>query len=539
MTAAVAAAVMFYFGATLPAPPVSLDGPGPALQAAGAYHVHSARSADASGSVEEIAAAAARAGLRFVILTDHGDGTRPPDPPTYRSGVLLIDAVELSTGSGHVVALGLSGPAAYPLAGQARDVVNDIHRLGGAAVLAHPDSPRSDIRWRGANAPFDGIEWLNADSEWRDESAGRLVGVAARSLIRPAASIASLFNRPARTLSRWDAAAAQRSVFGLAALDVHARIGRVLEQPSHFAMFQTVSQVVLLDEPLSGDAAAASRQVLAALTEGRSFSLVRAAAEPADFEFRAERGDVVVPMGGRLPPAGDPVRFYARIANAPGVRLVLQHNGRPVAAGHGTLDHASAAAGVYRVEAMFPGAAVPWLMSNPIVVGSIASAPDFPADDVTELLEVPLEPAQWTIERDAGSAGQFEVAGESLRFDFRLGGGAPQGQYAALVNAVRREGGISRIQFVAHASTPMRVSVQVKLPGGPEGERWRQSAFIDMTSRLVSLRLAEFEPADAPTTRRPNAASLQSLLFVVDTVNTKPGTAGTLWISDVRLGLAK
>src|SRR4029079_13065624 len=46
--------------------------------AAGAYHVHSTRS-DGNGDVATIAAAAARAGLKFVIITDHGDGTRSLD----------------------------------------------------------------------------------------------------------------------------------------------------------------------------------------------------------------------------------------------------------------------------------------------------------------------------------------------------------------------------------------------------------------------------------------------------------------------------
>jgi hypothetical protein len=55
--------------------------------AKGAYHIHSARS-DGTGTIDEIAAAAARAGLQFVILTDHGDGTRAPEPPSYRSSVL-------------------------------------------------------------------------------------------------------------------------------------------------------------------------------------------------------------------------------------------------------------------------------------------------------------------------------------------------------------------------------------------------------------------------------------------------------------------
>ena len=57
---------------------------------AGAFHVHTNRS-DGSGSIDDIARAAARAGLQFVILTDHGNGTRAPEPSAYRSGVLMVD----------------------------------------------------------------------------------------------------------------------------------------------------------------------------------------------------------------------------------------------------------------------------------------------------------------------------------------------------------------------------------------------------------------------------------------------------------------
>ena len=549
LTAAVAAAVMFYFGATLPPPPMALDGPSPPLQAAGAYHIHTSRS-DGTGSVDEIAAAAARAGLRFVIVTDHGDGTRAPDAPAYRHGVLCVDAVEISTDSGHVVALGLTGPAPYPLAGRARDVIDDIHRLGGVAVVAHPDSPKEENRWRGQNVPFDGIEWLNADSEWRDDSPGRLAGVAVRSLIRPAGAIASLFDRPARTFQRWDAAAAVRPVFGLAAVDVHARIGwgdqgdtpgrTVLERPSYLAMFRTLAQVAMLERPLSGDATADSRAVLTALTSGRSFSIVRALAEPAALEFHATRQDGTTNPGERLPPADDATRFRARLPNAPGARLVLMHNGQPVAAGHGAIEHSTMAPGVYRVEAMFPGAAVPWLVSNPIVLGDTARMVPPPGgdDDLAGALEVPLDPAQWTLEREPTSDARFAMVDEALQFDYRLAAGAPRGQYAALVNAVRREASVNGVQFTARASAPMRLSVQVRLPGGRDGQRWRHSVFVDTTPRPIAVRLADFEPADVATSRRPNAAPLHSLLFVVDTVNTKPGTAGTLWISEVRLGLS-
>ena len=104
-----------------------------------------------------------------MILTDHGDGTRAPEPPAYRSGVLTIDGVELNTTGGHYAAIGL--PASpYPLAGTPADVIEDVHRLGGFGIAAHPDRRGASLRWQEWDAPIDGLEWINADSEWRDEA---------------------------------------------------------------------------------------------------------------------------------------------------------------------------------------------------------------------------------------------------------------------------------------------------------------------------------------------------------------------------------
>src|SRR6185295_6123121 len=117
MTAAFVAAVAVLIGVTLPPRRLALS-PTPDATIPGAFHVHTNRSDGLSGP-DEIAAAASRVGLKFVVFTDHGDGTRRPDPPTYRSGVLCIDAVEISTTAGHYIALGM--PAApYPLGGEPR-----------------------------------------------------------------------------------------------------------------------------------------------------------------------------------------------------------------------------------------------------------------------------------------------------------------------------------------------------------------------------------------------------------------------------------
>src|SRR4051794_27107776 len=135
----------------------------------GAIHIHSTRS-DGRGTLDEIAHAASAAGLKFIVITDHGDGTRAPDVPVYREGVLCLDAVEISTAGGHYIAIGIP-KAPYPLAGQARDVVDDVARLGGFGIAAHPDSPKSELSWREWSAPFNGMEFANPDTSWRKQIA--------------------------------------------------------------------------------------------------------------------------------------------------------------------------------------------------------------------------------------------------------------------------------------------------------------------------------------------------------------------------------
>ena len=111
------------------------------------------RVSDGTGSIDDIAAAAARAGLQFVILTDHGDGTRVPGPPSYRSGVLCIEAVEVNTTGGHLVALGARPVTLSRWRARREAVLEDVHRLGGMGIAAHPESPRESLRWRDGTCP--------------------------------------------------------------------------------------------------------------------------------------------------------------------------------------------------------------------------------------------------------------------------------------------------------------------------------------------------------------------------------------------------
>ena len=204
----------------LPPKPQRLDAPaGSGIR--GAIHIHTKRS-DGSGTPEQVAAAAARAGLQFIVLTDHGDGTRTPSRPAYYSGVLVVDALEISSDDGHVVALGLP-KMPYPLAGEVRDIVDDIARMGAMSIAAHPGSPKPKLRWTEWTSAFSGLEWLNGDSEWRDEG----WSVARALLTYPfgaVPSLATMLDRPDVILRRWDALTARRRVVALAGTDAHARL---------------------------------------------------------------------------------------------------------------------------------------------------------------------------------------------------------------------------------------------------------------------------------------------------------------------------
>lgn len=556
LTAAIVAAVLVWALATLP--PAALhpsSGSGSARHVPGAYHVHTSRS-DGSGSVDDVAAAAARAGLRFVILTDHGDATRTPEPPAYRHGVLCIDAVEISSADGHIVAINLAGAAPYPLAGETRDVLEDIHRMGGWGIAAHPDSPKPELRWRdrGArdSANIDGIEWFNADSASRAHSPGTLAAAAAHAIFRAPESIAGLFETPVQSLARWDNAQSRSAPFGIAALDAHARLGGdasggvlgrlSLAFPGYETMFRTVTQTVVLDQPLINDATTDSAAILAAIGAGRSYSVVRAFLDAPDAleEFSATRlgsgpGTVVeaarAEFGGSIEPTAS-VALHAALRPGVSARLSIIGNGREVASGMGTVDLSPAPPGAYRVEARLSGRGMPWIVSNAIRVAAVRPTqptPGVPGGGAAEA-GVPIPAGSWVIEKDAFSTGAVEPIENAVRVRYRLGAGTPAGQFVAAASSASGNTPVEQVAFTASSARPMRISVQVRVGNG---QRWARSIYIDRTPRTFRLPLSDFRAVDRGSLMQPIAARVQSVLIVIDTLNTNPGADGEVLLQSV------
>lgn len=538
---------------TLPPPPAGLRPP-----ARGVIHVHTRRS-DGTGTVDDVAAAAARAGLQFVILTDHGDATRPPEPPSYRSGVLCIDAVEISTEGGHVVALGLP-PAPYPLAGEPRDVIADIARLGGFSIAAHPVSARAESRWSDWTAPFDGLEWLNGDSEWRDEPLWRLARVVFAYPFRKVETLGLLLDRSDALMERWDALTRRRRVVAVAAADAHARIGLpsgrdpydnrlAVPVPGYEPLFRTFS-IALPHVTLGANAEESAAAVLAEIRAGRVYSVVDAIAGPAAFAFSAASGSVRALAGEPLTIDG-PVRLRVDVQAPPDVQISLLRDGTRVldAAAPSLVYDAEPSAAVYRVEVRWPGVPgeppVPWIVSNPIYVGQPEAEPaPAPRPPPTAATPIYMDgPATgWSLERSASSQAAFDVVnavgGTQLMLRYALSGSAATSPFAALSGpAGPAIAGADRLTFRAQADRPMRLSVQLRAPGpGGAAERWHRSVFVDTTPREISVYFDELTPRSRTSAERPVLANVESVLFVVDTVNTPIGASGQVLLDDIRYG---
>ncbi len=493
---------------------------------AGAYHVHSKRS-DGSGDRTAIAAAAARAGLKFVILTDHGDGTRTPDPPAYNNGVLCLDAVEISTDDGHYVALNLP-QAPYPLGGAAAAVVEDVARLGGFGIAAHPDSSKAALRWSADDLPVDGIEWLNADSEWRDESRLALTRAALGYLVRPAETLARLLDRPV-TLARWDRWSASRPIVALAAADAHGGIrGRSEEAnggvygrlgiPSYEASFRTFSNRVVLDRPLTGDARADAGSIYAAIRAGHVFSVIDAVASPGLLNIERDRTAVV-----------------ARALAPAGAELVMFHEGSEVArtSAPELRWESGGASGPYRAEVRLPRAPgeppVPWLVSNEIFT-TVASPK--PAIGFEVAWAGALEPPMpWRVEKDSASSETLQPTTSGVMALYHLASVSfPASPYVALATDIR-DRAFTAVEAALTSDRPMRISVQVR--AGDKG-RWGSSVYVDSADRLFRIPLAAMRSLDGDVPLPPSAA-LTSVLLVVDLTNASPGSSGRFTVRSLGL----
>jgi len=186
---------------------------------------------------------------------------------------------------------------------------------------------------------------------------------------------------------------------------------------------------------------------------------------------------------------------------------------------------------------------VPWILSNPIYVGVTrrgAAVAPIPAP----MSRIPARIAEAATEHGAGDVSELvdaqladsrerRLAGEQpIGWRFSLSSGVPNGQFAAV--QLPATGGLAafdRVRFTVTSPTPMRAWVQLR--AGQATERWGKTFYADGNPRIVELSLRDFLPIGVTSTAAPPLERIDSLLFVVDTLNSRPGASGAMTLSDV------
>ncbi len=531
-------------------PPLEGEAPRDGLvRVSGVVHVHTTLS-DGTGTPERVEQAAREAGLSFLVITDHDTAAARP-LSGYRDGVLVLVGAEISTHQGHLLGLGMQ-PLAFPLAVDARNALDDVHHLGGAAFVAHPTSQRDHLGWSGweLEGPW-GLEVLNLDSQWRQASWAAVLGGLVAYPFDPVYALASGLDRPRAAIERWDALLRRRDVAGLAGVDAHGF-------PSYGGLFRVLRNYVLLDSPLSGDAARDSAAVRKALARGRSYMALEALAPAGGFFFHAARGNETWQMGATVAPAPDLLlRAGGRLPR--GARIELYRNGERIAAGQGAIEMPARRPGAYRVEVRLAGWDVPWILSNPIYVYGAAEAivrahrsawpPVAPPPALARTLDAFENGSALAAETDAGTWVDPEVrvssertpgaAAARLHFCLTRPRPDPSAVWGALVDRSRRD--LSRdsgFVFDIRADGVYRIWIGLweERPGQPGGEPdwWQSSVRTSTEWRRHAIPFERLYPADTNVDRMLDLRRIVGLVFYIDPGTDDPVTEGSVWFD--RLG---
>lgn len=363
--------------------------------ARGALSVHTGRSHDAVGTFAEVAEAAERTGLDFVVLGDHGgDWAVNTDSmaPRWRGDVLLVPGLEMVVeGRGRVLVFGLDTlPRVWE--GALGDLVARVHPDDGFVSVVHPRSPKERESWKDSSPEgvhawesFDVSEMARSRLEERwvgYHIAGLLLGFPTGRLDE---AVVGFWRERSETpaVLAYDSVRARERITLTGGLNHHPKTrlaGRPF--PAYAPFFRTVVNHVRLAEPLSFDPVIARRQLATALRDGKVFVSLGHGDRVHGFRFWMESaaGPALRPGdAGRL---SDDARMLIRIPDrAPGrvlVRLVRdgRETGWVAAEPAETIALEVPGPGIWRVEVHHAGFRVPggrlnlrpWILSNPIAL---------------------------------------------------------------------------------------------------------------------------------------------------------------------------
>ena len=347
----------------------------------GNLHIHTPYS-DGHGTHDEIALAAIKAELDFVVVTDHNIWVNGMDGYRYldRHRVLLLTGEELHDRNripqkNHLLAYEAQCELA-PYADNPQRLIDTIQNEGGLSFIAHPIDPElsrfnePDLSWVDWEVDgFTGLEIWNFMSEFKSHL--RSIPAALFYAYFPSFSSCGPYQE---VLDRWDRMLAEgKHIVGIGGADAHAipyRLGPLTRVifPYGF-LFKTVNTHVLMDEPFSGDVQVDRRRLFHNIRNGHCFIGYDLPQSTRGFRFIAhgDRGDVG--MGESIDLTFG-ITLQVSVPQKSTIRLIREGFLVREWLAADNAVHTVSQPGAYRVEILieFRGKSRTWILSNPIYV---------------------------------------------------------------------------------------------------------------------------------------------------------------------------
>ena len=335
----------------------------------GAIHIHS-KFSDGTGDIWEISRAAKKAGLFWVIVTDHN--SMDIEEGVYND-VFVIKGEEISPETAnHYIALDINRtilPSDNPY-----DYVDAVRKQGGFGFAAHPDEAENrknkakPIRWLDKSVAVDGIEIWNWFSDWADNyDETNIFTIAKAYFLRH-----NLIKGPhVQTLKWWDDLNLKREniVPAIGGVDAHAlKITKYIIPLKVFpytCCFKTLTNVITLQTPMPKSFNEVKRAVLDSVRQGNNLIINQRYSSPLKFPvFQAVNEEQAVNAGGEIE-LSENSYLHIKLPQKADIKIIkdgmpfYSETSQKITLKLGTC-------GKYRFEARLKD--TPWIFSNPIKV---------------------------------------------------------------------------------------------------------------------------------------------------------------------------
>jgi hypothetical protein len=543
--------------------------PDAARRAVGVLHVHSSYS-DGAGTVSEIVHAAAQAGLDFVVLTDHGDPEAlSKEGEGYSEGVLLLVGSELSTESGHLLALEIPDPV-FRFGTDTAEALRDVDEMGGFSIAAHPTALRPNFAWDGWELPgLSGIELFNFFTGWRRQSVPSLGQALVTYPFSATRGLAVALEWDPLLIEKWNEMLSDRDLAAWVGLDAHGQLSLSdsvqIPWPGYREVFAMARNHLVLDEPLTGDAELDREAIYRALERGQGYVSFDGIADGGGFRFFAEGASGEWPMGSHISAnLVEELRLVASVQAPDGSRLSVLRDGILLTeTTEGALSLEIHEPGIYRAEVRLDtgfvpgGRDQPWIVSNPIFVlppeeieRRATRRESFPpAPSANGMACQPMGEEAWPVafhaEHDPASH-MDETAAEStrgsFRIDFQLSEPSDDRPYVwcAVADRTSRDlTGLEAVRFETRGDRVYRIDFQMR-DAYPESleeqtEWWATSFKTSPEWQEVVIPFARLRSISKSSDGRLDVDQTRGMFFVLDAGNTRPGVSGSIEVRDLEL----